>query len=178
MGTDGRVATEFNMNPGTPRDCTILADHMGSLFGHLAPCADRFDAAACPDGEALHHSDSRPVMLHELRGLSEAELYLAQNEILARHGQVLYEPAEIAHFEARRWYRSMGGDIPLHVLSPVEQQNFGFILEQLQMLRPDDTAQWRLPAAWSPWQGRIVLDDGSTGSMAMTSAWTSFMGST
>lgn len=166
MGTDGRVSSEYNMNPGRPRDCKILSDSIGYHFADLIPCEDRFDAASCPFSYILPFSNRRAIKPHELRGFSEIQLELAQTEILVRHGQQLYGDEAIVHFGTRAWVKGAIGDVSLRVLSPVERTNFQFILEQIQLYRAPDSAQWRLPAAGGHWQGEVIFAGGRRGTLA------------
>lgn len=166
MGTDGRVMTEFNMNPGRPRDCKILSDTIVREFNDLIPCEDRFDAAACPFSYILPYSNQREVKLHELRGFSAGQLKLAQAEIFVRHGPQLHSDEEKAHFGAREWFAEAGGNVSLEVLSEIEQANIHFIQNLRRQSRSQDDAQWRLPAGGAHWRGDIVFADGRKGSLA------------
>lgn len=49
-------------------------------------------------------SDSRYITEEELNGLSAQEIFLARNEIYARHGRIFNEAALDAYFRSKSWY--------------------------------------------------------------------------
>ncbi|QIG79818.1 hypothetical protein [Stakelama tenebrarum] len=124
------------------------------------PCRDRFDARACPDAQILPHSNSRELMLHEVRGFTPEQLALARDEILVRHGQVTEDPV----FTGRNWYAPVG-DIALSRLSPVETTNYAFLHELAQSELSPESAQWALAWGNGDWRARVTNSAGATGTL-------------
>ncbi len=86
-------------------------------------------ASAIPagQGEMVPGSGSRLLTEEDLDDLSKAELFVARNEIFARHGRVFRSPVLRRHFERFSWYRPQPGEIRL---SAVEMANVRLIREE------------------------------------------------
>ncbi len=159
-GTNAAVGSEFNGDPRGGMDCNLVLDRVAEEFGDQLACQDVFEPGLCPWAEILPHSDTRKVMLHELRGFSEEQLQLALEEILARRGQVSEHPLTAS----RSWYQPIG-DVSTERLSPIERDNFGMILEQIQLPRPETLALWNLRSAPGQWRAKVEFEDGGEGTI-------------
>lgn len=159
-GTNAAVGSEFNGDLRGGMDCNQVVDRVAEEFGDQLTCPDVFEPDLCPWAEILPHSDTRKVMLHELRGFSEEQLQLALEEILARRGQISEHPLTTS----RSWYQPIG-DVSTERLSPIERDNFGMILEQIQLPRPEDAAQWTLRSASGQWRAKVEFEDGGEGTI-------------
>ncbi len=75
------------------------------------------------------YSDKEPLAQTDLEDTGEADLILAKNEILARHGRIFDTPALAEHFEAQEWYEgtTRGDEFDESALSDVEKANFDLI---------------------------------------------------
>lgn len=85
------------------------------------------------DGYVLPYSDSHAYTQQELSGLSTWELYVARNEIPARHGYIFTVDDLKSYFESKSWYtptltskefKKVEG-----ILNSVEEQNVQTILD-------------------------------------------------
>ena len=92
-----------------------------------AAAADRGDAAGT--GEILPDSDTRLLTEEDLESLGRHELFIARNEIYARHGRPFRSPDLQRHFSRFDWYRPREGEV---ALSPTEQANVRLIWEEEQ----------------------------------------------
>ena len=80
----------------------------------------------------LPDSSSRLYSAEELSGLSNWELYLARNEIYARHGRMFQKEDLQSYFNGQSWYTprySPEEFDSLGLLSDVEQKNAATMLE-------------------------------------------------
>jgi len=73
-----------------------------------------------PPAQIFPDSSWRRLTRHEVESLSPTELWIARNEIFARHGRVFRDPRLQRHFRRYRWYRARPGDV---VLTPIEEAN-------------------------------------------------------
>ncbi len=80
-------------------------------------------------GEILPNSDAVLLTEEDLEDLSKRELFLARNEVFARHGRPFRSPALRRHFAQFPWYRPRPGEIRL---SAVEAANVHLIWEEEQ----------------------------------------------
>lgn len=81
---------------------------------------------ATEEGEyILPHSDTEPITIDQLQGLSAEEARIARNEILARHGRRFNDQQLQEYFDGRSWYSGTidADSFDYNVLSPLEQQN-------------------------------------------------------
>ncbi len=85
------------------------------------------------DGYVLPHSDTHRYTQQELSGLSTWELYVARNEIPARHGYIFTVDDLKTYFESKSWYaptltskefKKIEG-----ILNPIEEENVQTILD-------------------------------------------------
>lgn len=63
-----------------------------------------------PDGFIIPDSDIRDITPQELHSLSAWELYIARNEIFARHGTIFNKPYSVClqnHFNKQQWYKPL-----------------------------------------------------------------------
>jgi len=80
-------------------------------------------------GEILADSGTRPLIEEDLEDLSKHDLFLARNEVFARHGRPFRSPALRRHFAQFPWYRPRDGEIRL---SAVEAANVRLIWAEEQ----------------------------------------------
>lgn len=66
--------------------------------------ADNMNSRLLQQDYVLPYSDSREYTLTELSTLSNFELYVARNEIYARHGRMFQNQDLRDHFAGKRWY--------------------------------------------------------------------------
>ena len=73
----------------------------------------------------LPHSDTEPITIDQLQGLSAEEARIARNEILARHGRRFNDQQLQEYFDGCSWYSGTidADSFDYNVLSPLEQQN-------------------------------------------------------
>ena len=83
-------------------------------------------ASSTSVGEIIAGSDIRRLTRADIQGLSRRELFLARNEIFARHGRPFRNPVLQRHFAQFGWYRPHSGPVRL---STVEQANVALIAE-------------------------------------------------
>ena len=94
---------------------------------------------AAPESEyILPHSDTEPLTLDQLQGLTAEQARIARNEILARHGRMFNDQELQRHFDGCSWY---SGTVPAdsfdyNQLSPLEQQNVEVIKQYEASLTP------------------------------------------
>ncbi|MGZ8997615.1 MAG: TIR domain-containing protein [Allosphingosinicella sp.] len=72
-------------------------------------------------------SSTRRLSRADLQGLSRDALFLARNEIFARHGRPFRNPVLQRHFQRFAWYRPQPGVVRL---SPVETANVALISQE------------------------------------------------
>lgn len=86
---------------------------------------DEPSAAAAPESDmVIPDSSTRPLPAAELAAMSLKNLYLARNEIFARHGHAFRTPYLKSHFSGTSWYRPRGDGADVHgELSAVERAN-------------------------------------------------------
>lgn len=53
----------------------------------------------------LPDSDKKLITEEELKGLTQEELRIARNEIMARHGRIFRDPTLDAYFRSKDWYK-------------------------------------------------------------------------
>lgn len=80
--------------------------------------------AAQADAFLLGQSSYRYLDADDLFGLSKDELWVARNEILARHGYAFSTARAQAYFGAKDWYEPVGTDV---TLSRIEEVNVAYI---------------------------------------------------
>ena len=76
-------------------------------------------------------SDTRLLNENDLRGFSSYCLYLARNEIYARHGYIFSNQDLKDYFSTKSWYKPLynGSTFDNNLLSSIENQNIQFILK-------------------------------------------------
>ena len=85
-----------------------------------APPAPHAPESAHAPAQIFPDSSWRRLTRAEVDDLSAAELWIARNEIFARHGRVFRDARLQRHFRRYRWYRARPGDV---ALTPVEEAN-------------------------------------------------------
>ena len=73
----------------------------------------------------LPNSNSKVYTTEEIRGLN---LYLARNEIYARHGYIFDSPDLQEYFGDMEWYKPTTKDVPDSALNEYERANVQLIL--------------------------------------------------
>ena len=79
-----------------------------------APQLDNLPAPQAAGGEMLPGSDTRLLTEEDLEDLSKRQLFIARNEIFARHGREFASPELRRHFSQFPWYRPRPGEIELN----------------------------------------------------------------
>jgi hypothetical protein len=85
-----------------------------------APPEPHAPESAHAPAQIFPDSSWRRLTREEVDDLSAAELWIARNEIFARHGRVFRDARLQRHFRRYRWYRARPGDV---ALTPVEEAN-------------------------------------------------------
>ncbi|MCI7813470.1 MAG: YARHG domain-containing protein, partial [Robinsoniella sp.] len=82
-------------------------------------------------GYILPSSSSEILTRDSLVGMSLDDLYLARNEIFARHGRMFDDPWLQSYFNSQSWYQPLysPSEFSYDWLSSVEMQNVNTILE-------------------------------------------------
>ena len=80
--------------------------------------------------EILPDSSNRRLTRSDLASLSAGDLFLARNEIFARHGRLFRNPVLQRHFSQLAWYRPQPGAVRL---SAVETANVAMISREEKM---------------------------------------------
>lgn len=80
------------------------------------------------DGEVLYASDSRYLDEEWLSGWNAYDLYLARNEIYARHGYIFKNQDLQEYFGSKSWYRGKTKEVPDSSLNEYERANVQLIL--------------------------------------------------
>ena len=135
------AATE---SPGTPTEAPVSPTE--APVSPTEPPAAPTEApaalappTAAPESEyILPHSDTEPLTLDQLQGLTAEQARIARNEILARHGRMFNDQELQRHFDGCSWY---SGTVPAdsfdyNQLSPLEQQNVEVIKQYEASLTP------------------------------------------
>ena len=80
----------------------------------------------------LPGSNTRRLVIEDIRHLSTETLRLARNEIYARHGRLFVADDLQAHFNSMPWYHGhiAPGDFTEGMLSDIERENVAFIQEE------------------------------------------------
>ena len=128
------AATE---SPGTPTEAPVSPTEPPAAPTE-APAALAPPTAAPESEYILPHSDTEPLTLDQLQGLTAEQARIARNEILARHGRMFNDQELQRHFDGCSWY---SGTVPAdsfdyNQLSPLEQQNVEVIKQYEASLTP------------------------------------------
>ena len=84
------------------------------------------------DGFVLPNSSEVPLTDNDLQGLNGWQVYVALNEIFARHGRMPTTACLVYHFQQHRksnggWYQPIDGDVDYGKLTDIEKNNFNRI---------------------------------------------------
>ena len=118
--------------PADPPAPVAAPEEPGAPAGEPLAALDEPSSAEAPPGgtgEILPESDSRLLIEEDLEDLSKRDLFIARNEIFARHGREFASPELRRHFSQLSWYRPHDDEIRL---SPVEQANVRLIAREEQ----------------------------------------------
>ena len=123
--------------PGTPTETPVSPTEPPAAPTE-APAALAPPTAAPESEYILPHSDTEPLTLDQLQGLTAEQARIARNEILARHGRMFNDQELQRHFDGCSWY---SGTVPAdsfdyNQLSPLEQQNVEVIKQYEASLTP------------------------------------------
>lgn len=92
---------------------------------------------------AISYSDSRYLTDSDLRNMSENQLCVARNEILARHGRIFKDPYLREYFLSQPWYKPTQATVNFGSMSSIEQSNYSMIEKY------EDEAEIAEGAVWS-----------------------------
>ena len=67
-------------------------------------------------------TSTKEVKDEDLKGLSETDIKIMKNEILARHGFIFHDKEMKAHFAKQKWYSAKNENVD-KLLTPIEKQN-------------------------------------------------------
>lgn len=82
------------------------------------------------NGYLLAESSKELLSEKELEGLSQYELYMAVQEIYARHGKKFSDIAAAQHFSRQSWYTPYEKVFSTEVLSEIEEENIRLLSEK------------------------------------------------
>lgn len=82
------------------------------------------------DGYILENSSRCLLSEEEIGGLSKYEIYLAIQEIYARHGKKFSDPVLYEHFEKQNWYKPYEQVFSKEVISEIESENIKILTEK------------------------------------------------
>jgi len=100
-------------------------DH--NLNGTRSAFAPTAEVPADTTGLLEPNADNTPLAQSDLDGMSMADLRIARNEILARHGQPFISPDLQERFGNLPWYKPGQNAVPEKSLSWLEDRNIEFI---------------------------------------------------
>lgn len=113
-GASVRIVYTSPADGTAERTTTISLDEMSGFSGSVSFVitgaqqeAPRAEAAPSSDDYILPDSSSRIYSREELEGLSDWELYIARNEIYARHGRSFKSADLQSYFNTKSWYTPM-----------------------------------------------------------------------
>lgn len=125
-----------------PTDVTFFAEDyaiaseyidMAEKCEWLAGSMTSTDANLCYDGNqyVLLTSSMMPVEEYQIMNLSNNSLWIARNEIYARHGKLFQNGYLDSYFRSCSWYQPIEGktDVPDSELSQIEKDNIQKIIE-------------------------------------------------
>ena len=116
-------------------DAAIAAEYMDMMQYNewIAGSMTSADANLCYDGNqyVLLTSSMMPVENYQIMNLSNNSLWIARNEIFARHGKIFQNAYLDAYFRSCSWYEPIEdkNDVPDSELSQIEKDNIQKILE-------------------------------------------------
>lgn len=136
-GTPTEAPVSPTEPPGTPTETPVSPTEPPAAPTE-APAALAPPTAAPESEYILPHSDTEPLTLDQLQGLTAEQARIARNEILARHGRMFNDQELQRHFDGCSWY---SGTVPAdsfdyNQLSPLEQQNVEVIKQYEASLTP------------------------------------------
>lgn len=136
-GTPTEAPVSPTEPPGTPTETPVSPTELPAAPTE-APAALAPPTAAPESEYILPHSDTDPLTLDQLQGLTAEQARIARNEILARHGRMFNDQELQRHFDGCSWY---SGTVPAdsfdyNQLSPLEQQNVEVIKQYEASLTP------------------------------------------
>ena len=116
-----------------PRDYGGVDDVRGwvSTAGGDPAQSNAIEAGNSPGDYVLSDSGTKAYSRAELEALSTHDLFIARNEIYARHGRIFQNQELRDYFEAKRWYRAIvqPDDFNDSVLNDAERANANLMLE-------------------------------------------------
>ena len=113
---------------------------------------------ASSEGMIFSQSANKALSAEDVKGKSEKEIWIAKNEIFARHGRNFTNPELAQHFSQQPWYKA-NPDYKESSLSPIEKRNSMYlhIVEldndlngQRARYKAESTAQKDLPGSQIP----------------------------
>lgn len=117
-------------------DAAITAEYMDMMQYNewIAGSMTSADANLCYDGNqyVLLTSSMMPVENYQIMNMSDNSLWIAKNEIYARHGMVFENAYLNSYFNSCSWYQPIEGktEVPDSELSQVEKDNIAKIVEE------------------------------------------------
>ncbi len=107
LGDAAKEAAQEVANANVSADVTVHSDAPAQpvvQYVYVPTNTSAAPASACGDGYMLPDSSSRYYSYGELAGMSNWDLYIARNEIYARHGRGFVRQDLTNHFNAKSWY--------------------------------------------------------------------------
>jgi len=82
------------------------------------------------DGYVLKDSSTQLLSEQDIKGLSRFEMYIAVQEIYARHGKKFNDPVLYNHFSGQHWYKPYNKVFSREELSEIENFNIKILAEK------------------------------------------------
>ncbi len=91
---------------------------------------------------AISYSNSRKLTDSDLRYMTENQLCVARNEILARHGRIFKDPYLREYFLSQPWYKPTKTTVDFDSMSSIEQSNYSMIEKYEDQAEIEEGAVW------------------------------------
>ena len=91
---------------------------------------------------AISYSNSRYLTDSDLRYMSENQLCVARNEILARNGRIFKDPYLREYFLSQPWYKPTRTSVDFGSMSDIEQSNYSKIEKYEDQAEINEGAVW------------------------------------
>lgn len=91
---------------------------------------------------AISYSNTRYLADSDLRYMTENQLCVARNEILARNGRIFKDPYLREYFLSQPWYKPTLSSVDFNTLSIIEQSNYKMIEKYEDQAEINEGAVW------------------------------------